>query len=115
MALFVLAIVGLVVAQTWLDWRDTKRNWTIPEWAKGVALAGLIAVSMTAATSYASVWLEDASGSSSGPSLFWPELGLALCAMGIMVAAVRKKRLRIMFVLAILFAICLWLGMTFSS
>lgn len=115
MALFVVAIVGLIVAQTWVDWRDAKKDWTVPEWAKGLALAGLVAVSMTAATSYASFWIEDAAGQPSRTSLFWPELGVVLCAMGIIVAAVRKKRLRIMLGLAVLFAVCLWLGMTFSS
>jgi len=51
----------------------------------------------------------------SGASLVWPELGLVLCAMGIIVAVVRKKRLRVMLGLAILFAACLWLGLSFSS
>lgn len=115
MALFVVAIVGLVVVLTWVDWRDARKGFVVPEWAKGLALAGVVAVSMTAATSYASFWLEDNAGQASGPSLFWPELGIVLCAMGIIIAAARKKRLRIMLGLAILFAACLWLGMTFSS
>lgn len=115
MALFVVMIVGLIVAQTWLDWRDTKKDWIVPEWAKGLALAGVVAVSMTVATSYASLWIEDSAGQASRASLFWPELGIVLCAMGIIVAAVRKKRLRIMLGLGVLFAVCLWLGMTFSS
>ena len=54
MALFVLIVVGLVVAQTWFDWRDAKRDWIVPEWAKGMALAGVVAASLTAAASYAS-------------------------------------------------------------
>ena len=40
-ALFVLMVAALVVAQTWLDWRDTKKDWVVPEWVKGLALAGL--------------------------------------------------------------------------
>ena len=115
MALFVVAIVALIVAQTWREWRETKKDWIVPEWAKGVALAGVIAVSMTAATSYASFWIEDGAAQPSGASLVWPELGLVLCAMGIIVAVVRKKRLRVMLGLAILFAACLWLGLSFSS
>ena len=115
MALFVLAVVGLVVAQTWMDWRDAKKEWVVPEWAKGVALAGVVAISLTAATSYASFWIEDSAGQASGPSLFWAELGIALCAMGVIVAAVHKKRLRIMLALAMLFAACLWLGIRLIS
>lgn len=115
MALFILAVVGLIVAQTWRDWRDAKKDWVVPEWAKGMALAGVVGVSLAAASSYASFWIEDSAGQASGASLFWPELGLALCAMGLIVAVVRKKRVRIMVALAILFAACLWLGMAFSS
>ena len=77
MALFVLILVGVVVAQTWFDWRDAKKTWVIPEWAKGMALGGLIAVSLAATTSVATVWLGDDAGQlSNGFSsrLFWPEL-----------------------------------------
>ncbi len=35
-ALFVLLIVGVVVAQTWLDWRDTAKKWVLPDWAQGL-------------------------------------------------------------------------------
>ena len=45
MALFVLILVGVVVTQTWLDWRDAKKAWSMPEWAKGMALGGVIAIS----------------------------------------------------------------------
>jgi len=33
-ALFVLILVGVVVAQTWLDWRTRKKSWVMPEWAR---------------------------------------------------------------------------------
>ena len=52
MALFVLMVAALVVAQTWLDWRDAKKDWVVPEWAKGLALAGAVAASLTAAPSF---------------------------------------------------------------
>jgi polyferredoxin len=114
-ALFVLMIVVLIAAQTWRDWRDSKKDWVVPEWAKGLALAGLVAVSMAAATSYASYWIEDGAGQASGPSVFWPEFGVMLCAMGVIVAVARKKRLPMILALGVLFAICLFLGITFNS
>jgi len=116
-ALFVLLVVGIVVAQTWLDWRDTQKDWALPEWAKGTALAGVVAVSLAAISSYASVWLEDTGQSSSGLGLhvFWPDLGFLLCTMGIIIAAVRKKRLRWMLLLTAMVTGLFWLGMTLSS
>lgn len=117
MALFVLLVVGIVVAQTWLDWRDTQKDWVVPEWAKGTALAGLVGVSLAAASSYASVWLEDASQSTTGlgSRLFWPEVGFLVCAMTIVVVAVRKKNLRLMLLLTGVVIVAFWLGVNLSS
>jgi hypothetical protein len=116
-ALFVLLVVGIVVAQTWLDWRDTQKGWVVPDWAKGMALAGIVGVSLAAASSYASVWLEDASQTNTGlgSRLFWPELGFLLCTMSIIVLAARKKSLRLMLLLAVFVAAAFWLGMSLSS
>jgi len=116
--LFVLVIVGIVVAQTWLDWRDARKDWMLPEWAKGMALAGAVVAMLTAATSFASFWLEGASGTSGdgfGSGFFWPELGFLLCAMAVIIFAVRKKRLRVLLVLTVLLIAAFWLGMTLSS
>src|SRR3984885_1733807 len=102
MALFVLVVVGLVIAQTWFDWRDAKRNWVIPEWAKGMALAGAIAASLTAAASYASSSLVE---SGAHPAIvfnappFWPDLGFMLCGMPVIGVSVRKKRLLLILVI----------------
>ncbi len=117
MALFVLLVVGVVVAQTWLDWRDTQKDWVVPEWAKGMALAGLVGVSLAAVSSYASVWLEDTSQTTAGlgSRMFWPELGFLLCTMTIIVLAARKKSLRLMLLLAVFVAAAFWLGMSLSS
>lgn len=118
MALFVVAVVGLVVVQTWLDWRDTRKSWVLPEWAKGVALAGLVAVSLTAAISFASVWIQDSAGRPGNPfgsGMFWPQLAFLLCAMGIIIATLRKKRLRLMLILTALLTFAFWLGVTLSS
>ena len=117
MALFVLVVVGLVIAQTWFDWRDAKRSWVVPEWAKGIALAGAIAASLTAAASYASSWMVDNAArpiSVFNARLFWPELGFLLCGMAVIVVAVRKKRLRLMLILTAVLTAAFWIGMTMS-
>jgi hypothetical protein len=117
-ALFVVIVVGVVVAQTWLDWRDAKKTWIVPEWVKGTALAGMVAVSLTAATSFASVWLQDSARqwtSGIGSGLLWPQLGFLLCGMGILIATLRKKRLRLMLILTTLLTFAFWLGMSLSS
>jgi hypothetical protein len=117
MALFVLVVVGLVVAQTWFDWRDAKKGWVVPEWAKGVALAGAVAASLSAATSFASSWMQDSASGSRGvfnSQMFWPELGFLLCAMGVIVVALRKKRMRLMLILTGILIVAFWIGMTMS-
>lgn len=115
MALFVLILVGVVVAQTWLDWRDSNKGWVVPEWAKGMALGGVVAVSLAAATSFASVWLRDSAGQWTGGIgswLFWLELGFLLLMMGIIVLAARRKRVRLILLLACALVAALCLGMS---
>lgn len=105
MALFVLIVVGVVVAQTWIDFRDTSKNRGLPDWAKGTALAGVVAVSLTAVSSFASYWLQSAGDSGSQtfmPRQFWPEAVFLVCVMGIIVITMRKKRLRLMLLLTAL-------------
>jgi len=117
-ALFVILIVGIIVAQTWLDWRDTRKNWVLPEWVRGMALAGVVAVSLAAATSFASFWIQESAGQWAqglGSRVFWPQFGFLLCAMGIIIATLRKKRLRLMVILTCLLTIAFWLGITLSS
>lgn len=118
MALFVLLIVGVVVAQTWMDWRDARKDWKVPEWAQGLALAGVVAICLTEATSFASVWMRDSAGQWSagiGSRVFAPEVGFLLLMMGIIVASLRKKRIRLMIVLTGILTAVFWLGMTLSS
>jgi hypothetical protein len=118
-ALFVSFIVSVVVVQTWLDWRDARKNWVLPEWAKGVALAGALGALLTAATSSASFLMQDAAGEWNGggfgSGLFWPELGFLLCGMAIIIFAVRKKRMRVLLALFVLLIAAFWLGMALSS
>jgi hypothetical protein len=114
-ALFVLVLVGVVVAQTWFDWRDTKKARVVPEWAKGMALGGLLSVPLAAAAAVFSIWLRQDTGQLSdvfSSRTFWPELLFVLAAMGVLVIAVRKKGLRFMLLLAGVVIVAFWLGLT---
>lgn len=119
MALFVLLIVAIVVVQTWLDWRDARKDWVLPEWAKGVALAGALGALLTAVTSSASFLMQDTAGewtgSGFGSGLFWAELGFLLCGMAVINFAVRKKGLRVLLALSALLIAAFWLGVALSS
>ena len=118
MALFVLIAVGIVAAQTWLDWRNSNTTWVVPDWAKGIALAAIIAVSLTAASSLTSVWLQSEASQASGTlgsPFFWMEFGFLLCVLGIIMFAVRRKRMRSMVLLGAVAAIALWLGVALLS
>lgn len=116
MALFVLVVIGLVVAQTWLDWRDTNRSWVVPEWAKGLGLAAVLAISLTSATSFASSWIQGEAGNWSAALTsrrLWFEIGFLVCSMGLIVLGARKKRLRMaLFMAGMAAAIICWVGMT---
>jgi hypothetical protein len=116
LALFVLLVVGVVVAQTWLDWRDTRKGSRIPDWAKGTALASVLAVSLALATSYASAWIEGSEPlSPRGDSrVLWPQIGFLICTMGLLIAAARHKRFRWMFVAAGVVVGVLWIGFALS-
>lgn len=98
MALLVLILVGIVVTQTWLDWRNAKKGWSIPDWGKGIALGGLIAVSLAASSAFASMWIGEEAGDWTGgfgSPRFWLELICSLAMLGILVYGIRKKRLRL--------------------
>jgi hypothetical protein len=118
MALFVIIVVGIVVGQTWLDWRDAERRIPFPAWASGLALACVLAALLTAVSSLASIFYRDTAGefpSGFGSALLWPQLGFLLCALGVVVVAVRKKRMRTLLLLAGLLTAAFWLGLTLSS
>ncbi len=114
MALFVLVIVALVVAQTWMDWRDAKRKWVIPDWAKGMALAGAVAASLSGMASYASYWLGDPASQINDPlssGMFWPELAFAGFAMGVIILGIKTKRLKLMLAVTGVLTVAFWMGM----
>lgn len=115
MALFVLVLVGVVVAQTWFDWRDTKKARALPEWAKGMALGGLLSVPLAAGAAVFTIWLRQDSGQFAdvfASHAFWPELLVVIGAMGALVVAVRKKSLRFMLLLAGVVIAAFLLGLT---
>lgn len=101
MALFVFLLVSVVVAVTWVDWRDTRNRAAIPDWAKGLALAGAAATLLASGTSYASLWMEGRAqlSSTATSSAFWPEAGFLLLTLGTIITALRTKRRRWMVVL----------------
>ena len=114
MSLFILIVVGVVVAQTWLDWHDARTRVVLPDWAKGAALAAVIAISLASLASFASIWVRDAAnqgGSGFGSGLFWSCLGFLCCMMGAIVLAIRLKRLRLMFLFAAALTAAFWVGM----
>lgn len=116
MALFVMVVVGLVVAQTWMDWRETKRNWVVPDWAKGLALAAVVAVLLTSVSSFASSWIQGENENWSAQldsRRLWFELGFLVCSMGLIVLGARKRRLRLaLFMAGIFAAVVCWFGMS---
>jgi len=114
-ALFVLLLVGVVVAQTWFDWRDTNKARVVPEWAKGMALGGLIAVPLAAAAAVFSIWIREdpaIAAGAFGSHISWPAIAFLLFAMTILVLAVRKKGLRFMLLLAGVVVAAFWLGLS---
>ena len=118
MALFVLVIVGVVVGQTWYDWRKDKQNWVLPGWAKGAALGGVLAVTLAALTSFASAWMQDPASQwqdAFQPRLLLPEACLALVVGAAMFLMTRKKRVPWMLVIAGVILAAFWLGLTLSS
>lgn len=116
MAVFALLVVILVVAQTWLDWREGRSRVRLPDWAKGIGLASVLAASLTAAASFLSSYYEEsATGQGAGTSSWlWLEIGFLLCGMGIIVASARSKRIRMLLILSGILTVVLWIGLALS-
>jgi hypothetical protein len=118
MALFIIIIVAVVIVQTWLDWRDDDRRSALPAWASSFALSGVLVASLAAVTSLASIFYRDTVGQIAkglNSPMFWPELGMLLCGLGVTVAAVRKKRVRVLLLLGGLLMAAFWLSLALSS
>jgi hypothetical protein len=118
LGLFVLIIVGVIVTQTWYDWKKSSKDWVLPEWAKGVALGGVLAVSLAAMSSYATVWMQDPAaafgGSFTGRTL-WPQVALVTISATVIFLMARKKRLPWMILLAGMVLAAFWVGMVLGS
>jgi hypothetical protein len=115
---FVLIIVGVVVAQTWHDWRKNIKDWVVPDWARGIALGGVLAASITALASFATTWMEDSSSQMGGilaSRVFWPQAGLVVISAAIIVLMARKRRFHWLFLLAGMVLAAFWVGMTLGS
>lgn len=116
MAVFVVLILALVIGQTWWDWRDVQRTSRLPQWASGLAVAGMVASALAGATSsmgamfYQHTVSELQSGFGAG--MFWAESAFLLCGMGVIVAAVRKKSVRSLLLVAGVLSFAVWLGIS---
>ncbi len=113
MALLVVLFVGMVLAQTWYDWRAAHRSSAASAWAGGLAIGGLFAAALATGISLfeqktAGEWAAHSAG-----SLFWLQLIFVLAAMSIVVFAVRKKRARIIVALAAVLLVALCLSLAF--
>lgn len=89
----------------------------VPDWAKGTALAGVIAVSLAAVSSFASAWIQDPVSQRAidfGSRMFWPEFAFLCAALGIIVFTVQKKRMRLLVILGSVLLLAFWLGITLS-
>jgi hypothetical protein len=119
LGLFVLMIVGVVVAQTWHDWRKNSKDWVLPDWARGIALGGVLAVLIAAASSYATSLIEDPASRLDGGMLdsrtFWPEVGLVAISATVIFLMARKRRLPWMLLLAGMILAAFWVGMVLGS
>jgi len=114
MALFAIFIVALVVGLTWWDWRDVERESGLPKWIGSLALAGLVAASLTGFGSIGSVLYAHTVGelqAGFGSASFWPECAFLLCGLGVIILSVRKKSARTLFVLAGVLTFGLVLGL----
>ena len=118
MALFVLAVIGVVVAETWSDWRREKDNWALPEWVKGAALGGVLAVSLAAISTFATALIQDPGSewqSAFESRLIWPEGGLLIVITAVIIVMTRKRKLPVMLLAAGVLFGALWLGLALIS
>jgi hypothetical protein len=100
-----------------MDWSEDRRTWLLPDWAKGVGLAGVLAISLTAGTTFAVYcYQESASNPTTGvTSWLWLELGFLLCGLGVVLASVRRKRVRTLLIISAIFTVILWIGLALTS
>lgn len=118
MGLFVLIIIAVVVAQTWHDWRKNSKDLVVPEWTKGLALGGVLAVSIAGLASFASAWMQDPMSQLGGileSHEIWPQIGLVAISATVILLMARKRRLPWMLLLAGMILAAFWVGAAFGS
>jgi len=119
MALFAVLIVGMVLAQTWYDWRDAHHRFAWPRWAGGLALGGFLAAGFSAAIPLAVSLLGQKNAGeragSLGSGFLWLQIPFVLAAMGIVVFAVRRKRPRILVGFAFLLLVILCVSLAWLA
>lgn len=119
MALFVLIIVAIVVYQTWKDWSLLSKNWVIPDWVRGIALGGMLAISIAAVSSYATAWIEDPAArfgdNAISSHMLWAQIGLVAISGTVILLMARKKRLPWMILLAGMVLAAFWVGAVLGS
>jgi hypothetical protein len=118
LGLFVLIIIGTVVAQTWYDWRKNSKDWVLPEWVRGVALGGVLAVSTAGLSSFAAGWMQDPHPQLGGmleSRALWPQVCLFAVSASVILLMARKRRLPWLFLLAGMVLAAFWIGTVLGS
>lgn len=118
MGLFVLLIIGIVVAQTWYDWRKNSKDWALPEWVRGAALGGVLAVSIAGLSSFAAGWIQDPHPQLSGmleSHTLWPQVGLVAVSATVILLMARKRRLPWLLLLGGMVFAAFWIGTVLGS
>jgi hypothetical protein len=108
--LFVVIIATVVVGQTWLDWRDSQRRAAAPAWAAALALAGVLSITLTVATTTAAALYQEAMDQWQSGSALWSQSVFLISMAGLMAAAVWTKRLRMLLLLAAGLTAGVWVG-----
>jgi Na+/proline symporter len=91
-ALFVVFVLGLVVAQVFSDWRRTHHGFALAGRDGGLVVGAVFAAAMATGIS---LFEQKTAGEwpvHGGSNFFWPQLIFTVVTMGILAFAVRKKR-----------------------
>lgn len=118
MGLLVLVIIGIVVAQTWYDWRKNSKDWVLPEWVRGVALGGVLAVSTAGLSSFAAGWIGEPHAQLGGmltSHTLWPQVGLVAVSATVILLMARQRRLPWLLLLAGMVLAAFWIGTVLGS
>jgi hypothetical protein len=110
-ALFVVFVLGLVVAQVFSDWRRTHHGFALAGSDGGLAVCTVFAAAMVTGIS---LFKQKTAGEwpvHSESSFFWPQLLCTLVTMGIVAFVARKKRAPVISALAAILLVVLCLSL----